>query len=91
MAPGGPKSAPRPPQKRPKRPQERPGALQEAPKSRKTAPNRPKTCPRSPKDHRKSLLPINFTIDHPSKIQKKKYIDKTCCPSTLGPDINRYD
>ena len=48
---------------------------------------------RAPKKYikEKSMLPVNFTNDDTlSKVQKKNNIDKTCCPTSLGPIAGRY-
>ena len=33
-----------------------------------------------------NMLPASFTIDHPSKIQKKQYIEKNMLPDNFRSD-----
>ena len=61
-------------------------APQEAPRPAQEYLKRVQSAPRGPKSR---ALVNKLTIDHPSKIWKKKYIDKTCCPSTLGAILER--
>ena len=88
-APRGSKSAPRGPKSAPRCPKTGPREVQEASRAPQGASRLAKDSPKRPKERPKR--PLNFTIDHQSKKKKKIYIDKTCCPSTLGTDIYLYD